>query len=155
MNVFVFQILHSLIACSCIYPPAILAHGFTSSCIGLSDGLQWETRVGDLIGAFIPSDCAMVDSFRDDVFASQEIRSQFTQLCPSQINLVADRIESYGFYVTNSSSLSVENLTDELSLSMDHFENISVHLNMNVSIVALESKGICSLLYNCYQWIVS
>ncbi len=127
---------------SLVYPPAILAHGIISGCIGVPDGLQWEAREGDRIGAFIPSECVMVDSIPDDVFVLQEIHNQFTQLCPSQINLVADRIESYGIYVTNSSSLSVEDLTDELSMSMDQFDNISVHINMNVTIVPLEGKGI-------------
>ncbi len=123
-----------------VYPPAILAHGFSSNCIGLSDGLQWEAQVGDRIGVFIPTDCVMVDSIHEEVFVSQEVRNQFIQLCPSQVNLVANESESYGAYVGNSSSLSVDDLIDNLILSSDQFENITVHININITAIAERGK---------------
>ncbi len=48
-------------------PPAILAHGYSFNCISDSDGLHWDVQEGDLIGAFIPSDCVMVDSIQKEI----------------------------------------------------------------------------------------
>ncbi len=42
--------------------------------------------------------------------------------------------------MTNSSLLNVEDLTDKISICVDQFENISVHINMNVTVVKLEGK---------------
>ena len=142
VRLFVFVVLLRLLPkdmsqYSLVYPPAILHHDLNEDCLGQSDGLEWFTEPGDKIGVFIPDSCVELRSL-EGVFVSEELRnSQFNKLCPSQMNLVLD-IPRYGTYVSNSSLLGIDNfLKDEITFDMEGFENVSVWLNMNVSITAV------------------
>jgi len=119
-----------------VYPPAVLYHDLNEDCLGLSDGLEWFTEPGDRVGVFIPDDCVQLQSL-EGVFISEELRSsRFNMLCPSQLNLVLD-FPRYGTFVNNSPLLGINQfLEDGVTFVTDDFQNVSVWLNMNVTITA-------------------
>ena len=137
-----------------VYPPAVLHHDINPDCLSVADGLNWMTESGDRIGAFIPNDCVDVENLQG-VFVTEEVRRQFRTLCPSQVNLIPSlEYPSNGTYVANTSSVGIEEVIDGLMFSMNQFEEVSVHINMNVTTMPGKSNmcqfKIKVLIWQCY-----
>ena len=121
-----------------VYPPTVLHHGITEGCVGIAEKLEWYTEPGDRIGAFIPSECSDVENLQGVILSNL---TYFTTLCPSQTNLVPvpGFPPHYDTFVTNSSILDVEDISD-LEFMMEDYINMSLLLNMNATIVRLPGK---------------
>ena len=123
-----------------VYPPAVLHHDLNEDCLGVSNGLDWSTEPGDRVGMFIPDSCVLIEDL-EGVFVADELRnSRFIRmLCPSQPNLLPN-FPSFGTYVTNSSAMGIEHFISAQTVSGDNFVNMSVFLNMNITISPQEQN---------------
>ena len=115
---------------SLVYKPVVVYHGLSVTCVSASDGLEWNVEKGDRVGVYIPSDCITPDELLSgdtiDTFNEEELR-QFSQLCPSQVNLNRPEECSYAHYLN-------------ATLGIDEINSIEVNQVINASSTRLNIK---------------
>lgn len=108
---------------SLVYKPVVVYHGIETGCVSESDGLEWSVERGDRVGVYIPSDCITPDELLSgatiDTFNEGELR-QYSQLCPSQINL--DRPEECFYAHHLNATLDIDEIN---SIEMNQVTNAS------------------------------
>ena len=122
---------------SLVYKPAVVFHLTVPGCVSASDGLEWNVKRGDRVGVYIPSDCITPDELlsRDtiDTFNEEELR-QFSQLCPTQVNLDRPEECSYAHYL--NATLGIDEIN---SIEINQVINASsTRLNLEIAITGIK-----------------
>ena len=143
---------------SLVYKPVVIIHLTAPGCVSARDGLEWNVEKGDRVGVYIPSDnCITPDELLSgntiiDLFNEKELR-QFSQLCPSQVNLDRPEECSYAHYLNATLGIDEINSIDINQVINESSTRLNIEVTMTGIIntqsgplydtVAIDDKSTC------------